>query len=485
MKKLSLLILLLLTVKAAQSAPLAAVSYISYNSQRARAISILLEQHAIEILKKYGFETINQGLISKEIEKNACFEESCQLRFASNAQIDLLISGTVEDRGEYITVTLKSFGPGKPLNGRLVFSRTVRIPVTGSVNAREFSLICEENAALFIASTLQSFTCASPLIKKDTGYVADSPVTGRYNIYYADASGNLVKSGECTINKGTLESVEGNINAGAFILADFFLQAGEIEEYYAQRKQEIVFQKANLYDTLFIILTTPLASASMPFSAPALGYYTFGDWGGMGLWAINAWPYLYLEAKGFMESPENLKHERKDITRDDRAANYFAWYMLLAGGMPLFIDAYAHQYLTDASLFIGQQRFLGSNYTAGYLALVSNGGGLFYKGHRGWGYFYFHLNNALLYMTIRELSVPENYDASSGTYSKGERNTERALVYGSILAASKIIEITHTLITGTDLECGETVDEYIIPQPLFTLDSSGSPVYGISLTLRY
>ncbi|HPS58688.1 MAG TPA: hypothetical protein PK514_11340 [Spirochaetota bacterium] len=485
MKKLSLIILLFITVKAAQSAPLAAVSYISYNSQRAHAVSVLLEQHSIEILKKYGFETVNQGLISREIEKNACFEETCMLRFASNAEIKLMITGKVEDRGDYISVTLKSFGTGQPLNGRLVLSKTIHIPVTGSLNAREFSLICEENAGLFITSTLRSFTCASPLLKKEKGYIADSPVTGRYNIYYTDNSGRIKNSGECSINKGIVESVEGDISADSFILSDFFSQAQSIEDYYAERKHEIVFQKANIYDTLFIILSTPLASATMPFAAPAFGYYTFGDWAGMGLWTVNVWPYLYLEAKGFIDSPENLKKERHDITRDDRATNYFAWYMLLAGGMPLFIDAYAHQYLAEASLFIGRQRFLGSNLTAGYLVLVSNGGGQFYKGHRGWGYFYFHLNNALLYMTLREISQPEYYDEISGTYRKGERNTDRALVYGSILAVSKIIEITHTLLTGTDLECGETVDEYIIPQPLFTLDSSGSPVYGISLTLRY
>ena len=485
MKKISLLILLVLSVKTAQGAPLAAVSYISYNSQRAKAVAVLLEQHGVEILKKYGFETINQGLISKEIEKNSCFEETCLLRFAANAQIQLMISGHVEDRGDYIQITLKSFGTDLPFNGRLVMSKTVQIPVTGAISAREFSLICEENAAIFLAATLRSFTCPALLIKKERGYIVDSPVTGRYGIYYAESSGGIKKSGECTVSNGKVESPESKIGAGAFILLEFYPQSEQIELYYSSRKQEIVFQEANIYDTLFIMLTTPLASATMPFAAPVFGYYTFGDWSGMGLWALNVWPYIYLEAKGFIDSPENLKHERQDITRDDRAANHFAWYMLIAGGMPLFMDAYAHHYLGDASLFIGRQRFLGSNYTAGYLALVSNGGGMFYKGQRGWGYFYFHLNNALLYMTIRESSVPEYYDEATGMYSKGDRNTDRALIYGGILTASKIIEITHTLLTGTDLECGETVDEYIIPRPLFSLDSSGSPFLGISLTLRY
>ena len=485
MKKLFPLILLILTVKAAYSAPLAAVSYISYNSQRAHALSVLFEQHHIEILKKNGFETINQGQISREIEKNSCFEESCLLRFAWNAEIDLMISGSVEDRGDYISVTLKSYGTAPPYNSRLILSKTFIIPAASNLTAREFSLICEENSALFIASTLRSFVSRSFITQKDNVYKADGAVTGRFNLYFSGSEGNVVQAGECSVKDGIVEPLDVDIPAGAFILIDYFSTAQNIEEYYADRKREIVFQKANIYDTLFIILTTPVASATMPFAAPLFGYYTFGDWSGMGLWALNAWPYMYIEAKGFIDSPENLKKEKRDITRDDRAANYFAWYMALAGGMSLFMDAYAHQYLKDASLFIGQQRFLGSNLTAGYLALVCNGGGQFYKGHRGWGYFYFHINNALLYMTLREASRPEHYDETSGRYIRGKRNTDRALVYGTALAVSKIVEITHTLLTGTDLESAETVDEYIIPGPLFTLDSSGSPVYGLCLTLRY
>ncbi|NLV68771.1 MAG: hypothetical protein GXY14_13960 [Spirochaetes bacterium] len=486
MKNISLFIFLfILGAKSAEPAPLAAVSYISYNSQRAKAVTLLLEKHSIDILKKNGFDTIDPGLISREIEKNSCFEEKCLLRFAANAKIALMISGHVEDRGDYLLITLNSFGTDLPFNGRLIRSVTKRIPVNGAVSAREFSLICEEISAFFIASTLRSFTFPVMLIKKNSGYVAESPVAGIYSIYYSESSGGIKKSGRCSITDRRVEPVGCVISTGAFILTDFNSQAEQIEQYYASRKHEIVFLDTNIYDTLFIMLTTPLASATMPFAAPVFGYYTFGDWSGMGLWALNVWPYIYLETKGFVESPDNLKHDRLNISRDDRAAYYFAWYMLVAGGMPLFMDAYAHHYLGNASLFIGQQRFLGSNLTAGYLALVSNGGGQFYKGHRGWGYFYFHLNNALLYMTLREISVPEFYDETSDSYSKGKRNSERALLYGGALALSKIIEITHTILSETNIECSETVDRYIIPSPFFTLDSSGSTVYGLSLTLRY
>ncbi|HQO39401.1 MAG TPA: hypothetical protein PK986_02925, partial [Spirochaetota bacterium] len=159
MKNISLFIFLfILGAKSAEPAPLAAVSYISYNSQRAKAVTLLLEKHSIDILKKNGFDTIDPGLISREIEKNSCFEEKCLLRFAANAKIALMISGHVEDRGDYLLITLNSFGTDLPFNGRLIRSVTKRIPVNGAVSAREFSLICEEISAFFIASTLRSFT---------------------------------------------------------------------------------------------------------------------------------------------------------------------------------------------------------------------------------------------------------------------------------------------------------------------------------------
>lgn len=486
MKKQLLIILIILASRHAWTAPVAGVAYISYNTQRAQAVTVLLEQHIIEILKTASFGTVNPGMISREVEKNSCFEETCILRFADNAGLDLVITGRVEDRGDYADITLNAYSMGSPFNSRLVYSRKTRIRLNVSINAREFSLICEENAAFFIASLFRSFTAKSGIYMKDGKYIIDSPGSnGTFNVYSPGENGSVRVSGEAVVREGVIISHSTEISKGDYIVLDYFTEADRIEQFYTDRKSEIVFQKPSVYDTLFIILTTPIASVTMPFAAPYLGYYTFGDWEGLGLWVVNASPYIYLEARGFINSPSRLRDDKKNISRDDAAINYFAWYMALAGGISLFMDAYAHHYLFNASMFIGKQPFLGSNFTAGYLALVSNGGGQFYKGHRGWGYFYFHLNNALLYMTIREASRPETRDDLSGEYRKGPRHTDRALAYGSILLVSKIVEITHTLLSSTDLSCGETIDEYIIPQPLFTLDSEGKPVYGLSFQYRY
>lgn len=486
MKKKLLIILFIFAARGSYADPIAAVIRISYNSQRAQVVSLLLEKHCLEIMKSASFGTVDPGIISRQIEKNNCFEETCMLRFAADAQLDLVITGSVEDRGAYLNITLNSYGINEPVNSRLVCLRKIKIPMNGRLEPREYSLLCEENSAFFLAETFRTYVKKTFLNEKSGTFSTDSPrVSGRFNIYSSRSPGKPDVKGEAVIEKGTVVSYKGNISQGDFILEDFISEANRIERYYISRKQEIVFDKPSFYDTLFIMLMTPVASASMPFASPILGYYSFSDWQGLGLWTVNAAPYLYLEARGFVNTPERLRDQNRDISRDDRAINYFAWYMALAGGMSLFMDAYAHYYLSDASLFIGPQKFLGNDLTAGYLALVSNGGGFFYKGHRGWGYFYFHLNNTLLYLTLRELSVPETFNESTGGYIKGNRNTNRAVKLGAALAVSKIIEITHTILSDTDLQSGEIEEEYILPQPLFTIDEKGNEIYGVCFIYHF
>jgi len=119
------------------------------------------------------------------------------------------------------------------------------------------------------------------------------------------------------------------------------------------------------------------------------------------------------------------------------------------------------------------------------LSLISNGAGLFYRGERYWGYFYFHLNNILLFMTMKSLSCPEYYNDISNSYTKGNKNKNRAVIYGSLLALSKAVEICHAIIAKENISSGAVIDEYIIPTPLFALDENGSPVFGVSVTVKF
>ena len=431
-------IIILLLTGSLYANPVAGVSGILSNTGRGSSIALLIEQHLIEILKKNNFDTIQAEIINRELTKFNCLEEKCILNFAENADIDLIIRGAVIDKQNSLEVKLEAYGINTPFNKRLINRYEVKIPLNTNLNLalKEFSLIGEEHAAEFISKTLNVFVYPINTKNSKDGF-----------IHYKD--------------KGR-----------------------EISNYYDNRKREIVFEKTSIYDTFFLLAVTPIASASMPAASPLLGYYMNNDWAGLGLWMLNAPPYLYLEARGFINSPKKLKNKNEDISKDDKAINYFAWYMLLIGGMPLFVDSFAQSYLNQASYF-NNVSLMGSDVSAGMLSLISNGAGLFYKGERYWGYFYFHLNNILLYMTMRSLSYPEYYNDISNTYDKGSRNKNRAIIYGSILILTKTAEICHAVITKENISSGEVINEYIIPAPLFTLDDKGLPIFGVSVSMKF
>jgi len=486
--KFFLIIIFLVTTELLYASPIAGVAGISGNTERASALAMIIEQHTLEILKKYNFSTIPPEIIKRELTKFNCTEEKCVLTFAENADIDLVITGTVFDLKKSIIIKLEAYGINIPFNKRIINKYEIKIPMNVSINSREFSLISEEHAAEFISRTLDVFLYPVKIQAAEGKYTIPGELNlhGRFKVYSKDKTGSITETGEADISENSISLISGEISAeGGFVLLPFKDKSKEITDYYRNRKREIVFQKTSFYDTLFMLAVIPAASASMPVSSPFLGYYRNNDWQGLGLWMLNAPPYLYMEARGFLNSPENLKDKNKSITRDDRAMNYFAWYMLLSGGMPLFIDSYTADYLHQASYFTGNNDLLGNTSTAAMLSLSSNGAGHFYRGSRYWGYFYFHLNNILLYMTIREFSTPEYYNEISGTYTKGNVNRNRGIALCSLFALSKTVEIFHAIFMEENISSGEIIDEYIIPEPLFTLDGRGNPVYGASITLKF
>ncbi len=492
MKNKFLIIIILLSVSSISrllsASPVAGVSGISGNTERASAIAIVLEQHILAIMKQNNLSPIPPEIINRELNKFNCTEEKCVLDFAENADIDIIISGTVVDKKNQIIIKLQSFGINIPFNKRVINKYEVKLPMDVNIAAREFSLISEEHAARFISKTLSIFQLPVTISKAGEFYSLDYDlnVSGKFPVYSSGNNHQIKETGKAEIVDKKLTEIQGEIIPGkSFILLPFSDKSSAIDLYYTTRKRELVFLKKSFYDTLFLVAVTPFASATMPVSAPLLGYFANDDWTGLGLWMVNAPPYLYMEARGFISSPDRLKEKNRDISRDDKAMHYFAWYMLAAGGMPLYIDAYTGQYLHQASYFTGNNDLLGNSATAALLSLTSNGTGHFYRGDRFWGYFYFHLNNMLLYMTMREFSAPEYYNEVSGTYSKGNRNTEKGIAYCSVFAISKTIEIIHAAMSKEDLTSGEVNDEYIIPSPLFTLDDKGDPVYGISLTYKF
>jgi len=486
--KLILIIIIITTCRLLYAAPIAGVSSISGNTDRASALALIFEQHILDILKKNSFSTIQPDIINRELTRFNCVEEKCILKFAEDADIDIIISGTITDKKNSIVIKLQAYGIYSPFNKRIINQYEVKLPLDVNINSREFSLIGEEHSAEFISKTLDVFI--HPLKIKASGdkYILEdnTKISGVYKVYRKNKYDMFQLAGEADISDGVLLPAGIKFDAGEnYILFSYKDKSREIGEYYRSRKREIVFEKSSFYDTMFMLAITPAASATMPFSSLFLGYYMNNDWTGAGLWMFNAPPYLYIEARGLINSPKKIKSRYEDISRDDRAMNYFAWYMLCAGGMPLFVDSYTADYLHKASYFTGNNELLGNTATAVMLSLVSNGGGHFYRGSRSRGYFYFHLNNILLYMTIREFSAPEKYDEVSGIYTKKNTNRTRGLTLGSIFILSKTVEVIHAIIGKENLSSGEVIEEYAIPEPVFTLDQNGMPVFGLNAVLKF
>ncbi len=488
--KLNLLTFIILILLSAPltAKPLAGIVFFDHNSSRGEIFASLIEKHSINILNNTGFfSTINEGIINRELKKFICLDEKCILNFAENAGIDLIIRGKISDNGDYAILTLDAFGIGIPFNKKLIYSYKVKIPAHDSITPRDFSLILEEHSGIFISKVLCIFKFPVKLtVEGETvKAVTELKVNGSYRIFNAHTSAPDKSSITVDFKDNIAHPDSHIISEGDRIFLQFRKEGKDLYRYYADGKKNLVFEEPSLYDTLFVFFFTLPGSATMPISAPLLGYFNNDDWQGLGLWALNASPYLYAEARGFLNSPSRLKKDRKDISKDDRALNYFAWYMLLAGGTPLFIDSFASKYLYDASSFREKQGLMGNPYTAAYLAAVSNGGGMFYRGHRSWGYFYFHINNILLYSMLREFSTPEIYDNSTDKYSRGDNNKKRGALLASALAVSKTAEIVHSIIIKDNIKNGTVIDEYILPEIFMTLDSNNIPVYNLGLSLKF
>ncbi len=179
------------------------------------------------------------------------------------------------------------------------------------------------------------------------------------------------------------------------------------------------------------------ASASMPFVVPLFGYYTSEDYSGLLWWAGNVVPYIGLEIWGFKNRPAELKKHHHDISRNQMASYYFAWYMLLAGGMPSFVDAFSHQYLQQARYYQGQVPTMGSSTTEVYLALLGGGSGMFYKGNRLWGYVYFHLTNLCVYGLLYTYAKPQSWDEQNNRYTTGSSHSKIHVCFCRVTIAFK------------------------------------------------
>ena len=487
--------MLLFSIRAYAEKPMLGIIGIDSMTPKGKRLSFMLEEHLHHILYSTSiFDMVNTDLMKDQLIKFNCLEEKCIIRFGRDAGIGVIILGNVDERGDNAVITLRALGLDVPYDGKHIYSCSVEIPLYQKYSSTEYSYICEEQAGYFVSSFLKRYQMPVPIhADRDGVFRVDRTITGTFSLYRLSGTAGkdrprlFAQVGRVRFKDGAAFPAARNtaLRHGDFILMTFKEKSSFISNFYYGRKREIVFKESSPLDVFYMFLFTGPASATMPIVAPVFGYYRNSDWLGLSLWALNVAPYLYLEINGFVNYPHQFRHDRRNIPRHVMAQWHFAWYFAFAGGAALFVDAFAHGYLRNSSRYLTKASFLGNDRAAGYLALVSGGAGHFYRGRRFWGYVYFHINNALLYLLINEFSPGERYDWARRKYVKESVNETRAYTYLGIFCAVKVVEVIHAVFLKDRIHLGTILDESSSLEPIFYFPEAGECNVGMRCNYRF
>jgi len=495
MKYIIIILSILISLNAiAEEKPLTAVIINSSSQPIDSRMSRYITKHINRLLNNTGeFTILNSRLLTDQLIKFRCLDEQCFIRFAKKTGIKILIKGTLINHSSYYILRLKAYGTDAPYFGKVIHSRSVKITLLKKYSVREYSYISEEQAGIYISKFLNFYKRPQKLIKSKSAIWKISPekiINGKHTIYRI--KNNIMQEVTSLHFKNNSVPSIGNkaslLKEGDFILVNFKTKSQFYDKFYYGRKKEIVISEPNFYDPMLLFLFTIPASASMPLAAPILGYFNNSDWNGFLLWTANVWPYLYLEIDGLVNGPYTF--ENNGITTMPHRSVvhwYYSMYMVFMGGMSLFVDSFAHKYLRDAASYAGIQPMIGNSIIAGYLALISGGGGHFYRGSRFWGYFYYHINNVLFYFILQEFLADQTYNSTTKQWVQNESKISSATAWTlvGIYAGIKIIEIVHAVLMRDDIQNGEVIDDKHFIEPVIKIDQNAQTILGLRYNYRF
>ena len=462
--------------------PLAVIIPLRDNSPGGEMSSRMVANHLYNILNTTGaVSPADPSALGDQLLKFGVQGEAAELGFARSAGASLVLRGNIVKRKGGMLLELYAYGLDVPHSGCMIYQYSALIPLAGKYDSRELSYICEEHAGRFLSGIFRTWRSTIRLTREgDSSTFSDAP-DGRYQVFRQKEGTVPEKISSVEIRNGVIvESEERNhLEVGDIIFVTHEKEAIFLSEFYYGRKREIVLGSTHVEDTLFTMLLTAPSAALMPVAAPVLGYYRFGDWAGLGLWTINAAPYLFIEGRGIFNDPDDERKHHARISSGLRAERAFAWYFGLAGGAALFVDAFSHTYLKEASDYHGKQEYMGNRATAIYLSLVSGGGGHFYTGHRFWGYTYFHLTNALMYWTLRAMLPGQHYNNSTHSYQTDSINRRNAALLFTSLGIVKTVEIIHLLYQRDAIDNGSVRDSF---EPHVSMDEKQGLITGLCFT---
>ncbi|HEY1407220.1 MAG TPA: hypothetical protein VF857_11470, partial [Spirochaetota bacterium] len=297
-------------------------------------------------------------------------------------------------------------------------------------------------------------------------------ISGRFPIYQTTEKGDdgsfVEADGETEITHGSIRS-NFNFRNTTYVALNYFNESQNLMKYMEGRKKEIVCETRTVEQSLFAIPLVPVLSATAPISLP-VGYYSNSDYAGLAAASLSVAPWWYLSWKGISGNPEKLSRARTELGRHDNPKYLFALYSIAFGSGGFVIDMFAHDALTRASRYEERVRYIGNDYTAITLSLLTPGGGMFYRGKREWGLFYYQLDNLFTYMTIRSYA--------------NKKSRAQTRIWGGALIAAKILETIHSAYSEDSLSVSSYVSLNSLV-PVIECDDEGKIRAGLSLAYRW
>lgn len=487
----TLALIMIAAAPLAAAKPLLGIAGLLQNSPRTLGFANQVEEQLAKIVPMTGvFDQLAGTQFKTELQKFGCIEEGCIIRVARDLGLSVIVNGDCDDRGEVIVLRLAAYGIDPPFQGMMIASYRVSIPVRGRIGSREFPFVAEEHAGRFITRVLDRYRTMQTLSIDGDRATIERRVSGEYPLHrFTDGDAQPPRAyaspGRVRLADGVVTSATAPIQKGDFVLLDHADKVRYFKEFIDDRKREMIFGKPTAGGPASMFFLTGPASAVMPLLAPILGYYWNSDWQGLMLWTPSVAPYLYLEINGLSTYFKNYYRKKRDIPREARAQFYFGMYFLCGGGFPLFVDAFSYASIENARSFKSASGLMGNPYTAGYLALVGGGAAHFYRGKRWWGYLYFHLDNALLYLTLREFLPPQRYLGYGLKFQTGTINKTRAYAFLGAACAVRAAEFIHSFFITDDIRNGDLLEDDIAVAPVL-MDGGGTlPALGLSVSYRY
>lgn len=205
----------------------------------------------------------------------------------------------------------------------------------------------------------------------------------------------------------------------------------KLPDYYAE-KEAAVLAESSFSNASRIILFSPLISSFSPIYVP-YEYVSSKNYQGLSLYLLNSAPY---QAATFAAAWRMISPFGKRDRKASSSEKLFMYYNLALGGLPHYLALASDSSLPRMRNFGARDELIGNRYCEAFFMLTGGGSAHFFKGHHGWGYFYYHADMLLTVAAICSVKGERFYFIDS--FEK----KDKAKIFIA-LAGVRIIEAVH------------------------------------------